>query len=119
MHTPAYLACYTTQHLMKRIERGESIKGISLKLQAEELERRLDYVPEESALKVDDIKVDRDTKEMLRKLGYADKIRVSVHEARNFRRGDRFNKRTNKKPAAAAAPKAAAAAAPAEEQATA
>ena len=50
---------------MRRIERGDNVRGISLKLQEEEKERRMDYVPEQSALQTGVLNVDKDTKAML------------------------------------------------------
>ncbi|KAE8694379.1 40S ribosomal protein S17-1 [Hibiscus syriacus] len=58
-------------HLMKRIQKGP-VRGISLKLQEEERERRMDFVPDESAIKVDQIEVDKETLDMLSVLGMAD-----------------------------------------------
>jgi small subunit ribosomal protein S17e len=62
------IAGYTT-HLMKRISKGP-VPGISLKLQEEERERRLDFVPEVSALDQEKVHIDQDTKEMLQSLGH-------------------------------------------------
>ncbi|EGR32647.1 hypothetical protein IMG5_075650 [Ichthyophthirius multifiliis] len=55
-------------HLMKRIQKGP-VRGISLKVQEEERERRLDFVPENSAINVEQVYIDNDTREMLKKIG--------------------------------------------------
>merc|ERR1711966_590660 len=70
------IAGFTT-HLMKRIQRGP-VRGISLKLQEEELERRMDFVPDESALNTDVIEVDADTKDMVRAAGFGHVQNITV-----------------------------------------
>ncbi|EPS65681.1 hypothetical protein M569_09097, partial [Genlisea aurea] len=66
-------------HLMKRIQKGP-VRGISLKLQEEERERRMDFVPDESAIKVDSIEVDKETVDLLESLGMKDLPGVVVKE---------------------------------------
>ena len=56
-------------HLIKRIARGP-VRGISLKLQEEEREARLDFIPEHSVLDVEKVDVDDDTHNMLRSLDF-------------------------------------------------
>ncbi|XVE82386.1 hypothetical protein DITRI_Ditri16bG0000300 [Diplodiscus trichospermus] len=58
-------------YLMQGIQKGP-VRGISLKNQEEERERHMDFVPDESAIKVDQIEVDEETLDMLSILGIGD-----------------------------------------------
>jgi len=49
---------------MRRIQKGP-VRGISFKLQEEERERKDNYVPAESALKLSNIEIDSETKALL------------------------------------------------------
>ncbi|KAK4432594.1 40S ribosomal protein S17 [Sesamum alatum] len=66
-------------HLMKRIQKGP-VRGISLKLQEEERERRMDFVPDESAIKIDRIEVDQETIDLLETLGMKELPGVVLRE---------------------------------------
>eukprot|EP00241_Pyramimonas_parkeae_P009538 CAMPEP_0114240232 /NCGR_PEP_ID=MMETSP0058-20121206/8936_1 /TAXON_ID=36894 /ORGANISM="Pyramimonas parkeae, CCMP726" /LENGTH=142 /DNA_ID=CAMNT_0001352571 /DNA_START=79 /DNA_END=507 /DNA_ORIENTATION=- len=83
------IAGFTT-HLMKRIQRGP-VRGISLKLQEEERERRMDFVPDESAVNTEVIEVDRDTMDLLRSMSMANLPGVQLAAGsggnNNFTRG--------------------------------
>lgn len=68
-------------HLMKRIQKG-AVRGISLKLQEEERERRLDFVPERSALEQDVITIDQDTMNLLESINFKDLAGIQVSSAR-------------------------------------
>lgn len=71
---------------MKRIQRGP-VRGISLKLQEEERERRLDFLPEESAIQTESIEVDKDTLEMLRSMGMGSLPGIQVTQgAKSYRK---------------------------------
>merc|ERR1711965_919845 len=89
------IAGFTT-HMMKRISRGP-VKGISLKLQEEEREKRLDYIPDISAVDLEiekGIEIDADTKNMLKgmDMGNLPGISVVSNKDRKYQdrpRGDR------------------------------
>lgn len=54
---------------MRRIDKGDQVRGVSLKLQEEERQRRMEYVPAQSSIKTDRIVVDKETDSMLKQLG--------------------------------------------------
>merc|ERR1711976_437956 len=71
-------------HLMKRIQTGP-VKGISLKIQEEERERRLDYVPKVSNIQVDrPVYVDQATQDMFRTIAkiYKNYLRSNLSQPR-------------------------------------
>jgi small subunit ribosomal protein S17e len=80
-------------HLMKRIQRGP-VRNISLKLQEEERERRLDFVPEVSAIDTEVIEVDADTKKMLDELDLKNLPGVQVASQNNRYNNTRSHNRT-------------------------
>ena len=87
-------------HLMKRIQRGGSVRGISLKLQEEERERRLDFIPEKSILDVDVVDIDADTADLLKSIDFGDLqgVAIASHQSGQFKqRGSDRKPRGDKK----------------------
>lgn len=68
-------------HLMKRIQKGP-VRNISLRLQEEERERRMDYVPPVSALAAEIVEVEADTHDMLKELGFDELPGLAITKAR-------------------------------------
>ena len=77
---------------MKRIEQGP-VRGISIKLQEEERERRDNYVPEVSAIFPSDgkIEVDAETRDMLKEIGFGVLSGINFVNPREPSRGKRTN----------------------------
>ena len=68
---------------MKRVERApKGVKGISLKLQEEQREKRLDFVPDVSALDQPTIKICQDTKNMLKRMNMGNISNLKVENQR-------------------------------------
>lgn len=96
------IAGYVT-HLMMRIQKGP-VRGISFKLQEEERERRDNYVPEVSEIAVEKVKIDTETRAMLKAMGIVPKgLEVSRVRRIQVRRARRST--TGRKPAAKGAQK--------------
>ncbi len=72
---------------MKRIQRGP-VRGISLKLQEEERERRMDFIPERSVLDLGAVNIDKDTEDLLKSLELTD-VSVNVTNETRNRHGKR------------------------------
>lgn len=90
------IAGYVT-HLMRRIQHG-TVKGVSLKLQEEEKERRMDYVPEVSFVDQaieSKIKIQDDVKSMLNAIGFPELegIVIETQEAKQPKGGKKFKRR--------------------------
>jgi len=78
------IAGYVTR-LMKRIQRG-AVKGISIKLQEEEREKRDNYAPEVSVIDDKDIiEVDQDTLNMLKEMGFEGLPKLQLIQTENVR----------------------------------
>lgn len=76
---------------MKRIQRGP-VRGISLKLQEEERERRMDTIPERSAIDVEKIAIDVDTQAMLKSINFENLPNLEIVQTFHVDHKRRHNK---------------------------
>lgn len=84
-------------HLMNRIQKG-SVRGISLRLQEAERERKQDLMPERSITEVDTVYTDADTMEMIKHLGCSFSVKEQVVESRGGRNRNFQNNRSTREP---------------------
>lgn len=80
---------------MKRIERGP-VRGISLKLQEEEREKRENYVPSVSIMveKTANIELDSETKKLLEVMGFTELAKTGVAEGQQTSRNQQSYSRS-------------------------
>ncbi|OAG31705.1 small subunit ribosomal protein S17e [Nematocida displodere] len=72
------IAGYVTR-LMKRIRYGR-VKGVSIKAQEEERERKDNFIPAESIIDVERLEVDNVTMNMIKDVGLTGSFFVATHE---------------------------------------
>ena len=91
------IAGYST-HLMKRLAKG-SVRGVSLKLQEKKRERKLDFIPDISAIteKIQHgIQVDRKVMDMLKKLGTSVPSKITLESQFSKVAGKRGDKKVKR-----------------------
>merc|ERR1711990_724816 len=78
------IAGFTT-HLMKRIEKGP-IRGISLKLQEAERERKMDFIPDKSEIDIANIEDKKVVNDLIKELGIKKLRLLQTREEKEIRK---------------------------------